>query len=85
VLITALGRRVEDPVDGTLPPALSGPEDSPEVLDNIRLWTAIAVVLVLLAYSLPIASIVRDGGLFGLGGEAFPVSVDLSTLLEVLR
>ncbi|MCL9813075.1 b(o/a)3-type cytochrome-c oxidase subunit 1 [Natranaeroarchaeum aerophilus] len=84
-LLTALGPRVENPVDDELPPALSGPEDAPQVLDNLKLWTAIAVVLVILAYTLPIASIVSDGGLFGLGGEAFPVMTDLTPLIEVFR
>ncbi|MCU4800359.1 b(o/a)3-type cytochrome-c oxidase subunit 1 [Halobacteria archaeon HArc-gm2] len=68
---------LEDPMEGTvdrsLPPALSGPEDSPEVLDNLSLWVAIALLLVLLAYSLPIGAIVADGGLFGPGTESYPV------------
>ncbi|MWV65432.1 cytochrome C oxidase subunit I [Halorubrum sp. JWXQ-INN 858] len=59
-----------------LPPALSGPEDAPQVLDNLRLWVAVAVVLVVLAYALPLAGIVTDGGLFGPGGRAFPVWID---------
>ncbi len=71
-----------------LPPALSGPEDAPQVLDNLRLWVGIAVVLVVLAYALPLAAIVARGGLFGPGGGAFPVWVDptaaLRTAVDVL-
>ena len=59
----------------TLPPALSGPEDSPQVLDNMRLWAAIALVLVALAYALPLGAIVADSGLFGPGGDAYPVTI----------
>ncbi|MFW6449366.1 MAG: cbb3-type cytochrome c oxidase subunit I, partial [Halobacteriota archaeon] len=60
-----------------LPRALSGPDDGPAVLDNLRLWTAIAVVLVLLAYALPLAAIVTRSGLFGPGGDPVPVAIDL--------
>ena len=62
-----------------LPPALSGPDDAPKVLDNLRLWAGIAVVLVVLAYALPLAGIVSRGGLFGPGGSAFPVWIDVAT------
>ncbi len=48
-------------VTGTIPPALSGPENGPRVLDNLRLWTLVAVSLVLLTYSLPLVSMVADG------------------------
>ncbi len=65
--ITALDKR-EGPVpDGTIPPALSGADDSPQVLDNLKLWVIIAIVLVILAYTLPLASIIERGGLFGPG------------------
>jgi cytochrome c oxidase subunit 1 len=64
----------------TLPPALSGPDDSPEVLDNMRLWAAIALVLVALAYALPLGAIVADSGLFGPGGDAYPVTVVLDSV-----
>lgn len=57
----------------TLPAPISGADDAPLVLDNLRLWATIAVVLVLLAYALPIAAIVSRGGLFGPGGDAYPV------------
>ncbi|AGN00668.1 cytochrome c oxidase subunit I [Salinarchaeum sp. Harcht-Bsk1] len=48
-------------VNGDLPEALSGPEDSPRVLDNLTLWAAIAVLLVLIAYGVPLWSMVADG------------------------
>ena len=51
---------------------LSGPEGSPRVLDNLKVWTAIAVVLVALAYGLPIWSIVSDG-LLTPGSPPIPV------------
>jgi cytochrome c oxidase subunit 1 len=58
------GRRdVDLAVSGSLPPALSGPEAGPRVLDNLRLWTAIAVLLVLLTYALPLWSMVANGAL----------------------
>jgi cytochrome c oxidase subunit 1 len=79
---TLLGRATGAPlVDGTLPPAISGPDDAPTVLDNLALWTAIAVVLVVLAYALPLASIASDGGLFGPGVEG--VRAQLELVLEV--
>lgn len=61
----------------TIPPALSGPEHAPAVLENLRLWTAIAVTIVALTYILPLAAIVGDSGLFGDVGRPFPVLVDL--------
>ncbi len=73
----------------SLPPALSGPTDSPRVLDNMRLWAAIALVLVVLAYALPLGAIVNDSGLFGPGGNAYPefvhaARVVVDTILEVV-
>jgi len=56
-------------VDDTLPPPLSGPEHSPKILNNLTLWVGVAVVLVLIAYTLPLAEMVADG-LFSPG--AFP-------------
>ena len=56
----------------TLPPALSGPEDSPRGLDNMKLWAGIALLLVVLAYVLPLGAIVQDSGLLGPGGDAYP-------------
>jgi cytochrome c oxidase subunit 1 len=62
-------------VSGEVPPALSGPENSPKVLDNLWLWTAIAVVLVILAYGLPIAGLVQDGVLAP-GSPGFPALLE---------
>jgi len=55
---------------------LSGPEDAPLVLDNLRLWGGIAVVLVVLAYILPLAAIISRGGILGPGGSPAPVFVE---------
>ena len=74
MLLTAFNTDSEPIVDGTIPPALSGPEDSPNVLDNLALWFGIAFVLVVLAYALPLASVASDGGLFGQDIRPFPVS-----------
>jgi len=68
----------------TLPPALSGPEHAPAVLENLRLWTGISAALILLTYMLPLAAIVSEGGLFGLGGSAYPAMVDLAELVVAL-
>ena len=78
-VVLTMGNPRVDGVGETLPPALSGPDDAPQVLDNLALWTGIAVVLVLLAYALPLASIVTDRGLFGLGGRAFPMLLELTS------
>jgi len=53
-----------------LPAPLSGAEHSPPILDNLKLWTGIAVALVILAYTLPFVAIVSDGGLLGDGIRA---------------
>jgi cytochrome c oxidase subunit 1 len=47
-------------------PPLSGATAGPIVLDNIRLWTIIAVVLIVIAYSLPLLGMV-SGGVFSPG------------------
>ncbi len=70
--------RVENPVDDALPPALSGPEHSPRVLDSLKLWVGIAVLLVILAYAVPIGYIAADG--IYQGSETFPVSVLVDTV-----
>ncbi len=77
------------PSPETLPPALSGPEHAPAVLENLRLWTVVAIVLILLTYTLPIASIVDAGGLFGAAGTITgPIGDTLAmvaqTVLEVM-
>jgi cytochrome c oxidase subunit 1 len=59
-------------IDDTIPEPLSGPEHTPKILDNMKLWVAIAVVLVILAYSLPLADMVMDG-LFSPGAPPSPV------------
>ncbi|MCU4751289.1 b(o/a)3-type cytochrome-c oxidase subunit 1 [Halobacteria archaeon AArc-curdl1] len=82
IFMTWRNSESEPIVDGTIPPALSGPEDSPRVLDNLRLWIAIALVLVAIAYVIPLASIVTRGGLFGPDIGPFPVFTDPMILLE---
>jgi cytochrome c oxidase subunit 1 len=69
----------------SIPPALSGPEHAPAVLGNLRFWTAIAIALVLLTYTFPIAGIVSDGGFFGSYGAILAETLwtALSPLLEV--
>jgi cytochrome c oxidase subunit 1 len=59
-------------VNGDLPAPLSGAEQGPRVLDNLRLWTIIAVVLVVLTYALPLAGMVANG-LFAPGSPPIPV------------
>ncbi|MFB6072123.1 MAG: b(o/a)3-type cytochrome-c oxidase subunit 1 [Halobacterium sp.] len=59
-------------VNGSLPAPLSGPADSPRVLDNLKLWTAIAVVLVVLAYGLPLWGMLENGVLSP-GSPAVPM------------
>ena len=66
------GEDVPKPVDDSLPAPLSGPEHSPKILDNMKLWVGIAVVLVLLAYTLPLADMVMDG-LFTPGAPPSPM------------
>ncbi|MFP8889830.1 b(o/a)3-type cytochrome-c oxidase subunit 1 [Natrialbaceae archaeon A-CW2] len=76
--ITALNDRDDDLPSNTIPEPLSGPNEAPLVLDNLKLWTAIAVVLVIFAYSLPLGSIIERGGLFGPGGDAFPMFLEFA-------
>ena len=86
-LVVTAGNPTVSGLAESIPPALSGPEDAPRVLDDLRLWVSIAVVLVVLAYVLPLAAIVMDGGLLGPGIDAFPVWIDgvLSPAAEVIR
>ncbi len=74
--MTVLGSRTDDLPANGYADTLSGPEDAPLVLDNLKLWTGIAVLLVILAYSLPLAAIIGRGGLFGPGGSASPQFVE---------
>ncbi|QGA84497.1 b(o/a)3-type cytochrome-c oxidase subunit 1 [Halomicrobium sp. LC1Hm] len=48
-------------VDSHLPEPISGVSDSPRVLDNMKLWVVVAVVLVAIAYGFPIYSMLADG------------------------
>ena len=49
--------------DGSIPPALSGPEQGPEILDNLKLWTGLAILLVVLAYGVAVYGLVANGPL----------------------
>jgi len=66
------GKASDQPVDDTIPAPLSGPEHSPKILDNMKLWTGVAIVLVILAYTFPLYEMVIDG-LFHPGAPATPV------------
>jgi cytochrome c oxidase subunit 1 len=59
-------------VNSHFEPPLSGADDSPRIIDDLRVWTAIAVVLVVLAYGPPIASFVADG-ILAPGSPPIPV------------
>jgi cytochrome c oxidase subunit 1 len=59
-------------VDSHIPEPISGPADSPKVLDNVKLWVAIAVVLVIIAYGFPIFSMLANGPL-NPGAPAYPM------------
>ncbi|WP_049923193.1 b(o/a)3-type cytochrome-c oxidase subunit 1 [Halopiger djelfimassiliensis] len=76
VIGTAFNGRSDDLPANRYAEALSGPEDAPLVLDNLKLWTAIAVVLVVFAYSFPLLSIIQRGGLFGPDINPIPVSIE---------
>ncbi|MFD1686933.1 b(o/a)3-type cytochrome-c oxidase subunit 1 [Halobellus litoreus] len=76
--------RVDTPVDDRIPEPLSPPSGAPLVLDNLALWTGIAIVLVVLAYTLPLAGIVSDAGLLG-QSPGFPVSVSVQSVIEATR
>jgi cytochrome c oxidase subunit 1 len=66
--MSGLGKQLSEP--------LSPAADSPKVLDNLTLWFGIAMVLVVLAYILPLASIITDSGIVDPGVEAVPMLVD---------
>jgi cytochrome c oxidase subunit 1 len=73
MLATWLGSRGGDiRVNSEIPPALSGPEQSPVVLDNLKLWALVAVVLVALAYGVPLYDMAADG-LLAPGSPPIPV------------
>ncbi|QIB75567.1 b(o/a)3-type cytochrome-c oxidase subunit 1 [Halogeometricum borinquense] len=75
--------RSETPVDDYLPEPLSDASGSPVILDNLALWTGIAVVLVILAYTLPLASIIGDAGIFG-SSPVFPASISLDAVVNTI-
>jgi len=81
-LVLTMGNPKVSGLADPLPPALSGPDDSPKVLDNLRLWVGIALTLVVLAYALPLAAIINRGGLLGPGVGTYPVW--LSPALDAL-
>ncbi|MCQ4333402.1 b(o/a)3-type cytochrome-c oxidase subunit 1 [Natronomonas sp. F2-12] len=83
VVMTVIGDKVDGLPDNGYADTLSGPEDAPLVLDNLKLWAGIAALLVILAYSLPLAAIITRGGILGPGGSPSPQFVD--TLLFVGR
>jgi cytochrome c oxidase subunit 1 len=61
-------------VNSHIPEPLSTAEGSPVVLDNLRLWGVVAVLLVALAYGFPLYDIVvSGGGVFGPGSAPIPV------------
>jgi cytochrome c oxidase subunit 1 len=59
-------------VNSVIPEPLSGPKHSPSILDNYKLWTAIALALIVLAYGPPIAAMLSDG-LLAPGSPPIPV------------
>ena len=74
-LVLTMGNPKVSGLADPLPPALSGPDDAPRVLDSLRLWVGIALVLVVLAYALPLAAIINRGGLLGPGVGTYPAWV----------
>ncbi|MDF9745779.1 b(o/a)3-type cytochrome-c oxidase subunit 1 [Natrinema salsiterrestre] len=87
MVMTSLGGSSDEIPDNTYAETLSGPEDAPVVLDNLKLWTAIATVLVIFAYTLPLASIIDAGGLFGPGIDGFQLAIEAGPafVLESVR
>jgi cytochrome c oxidase subunit 1 len=85
ILLSAFEEPIANPVDDRLPAPLSGASGSPLVLDDLRLWTGIAVVLVILAYTLPLAGIIGDAGVFGnVPGVPVWVSTNVEATLDLL-
>ncbi|MFD1588633.1 b(o/a)3-type cytochrome-c oxidase subunit 1 [Halorientalis brevis] len=82
IALTATNNEAATGLRTELPPALSGPEQSPTILDDLKIWALIAVVLVVLAYGLPLWSIINNGGLYPDGIRAAPVT--LEPVLEVI-
>ncbi|MFB6179247.1 MAG: b(o/a)3-type cytochrome-c oxidase subunit 1 [Halorientalis sp.] len=75
IALTASNNETASNLQTDLPPALSGPEQSPQILDELKLWAIIATVLVILAYSLPLYSIVTHGGFYPPGIKSVPVTI----------
>ena len=75
-IVLTMGNPKVSGIAESIRPALSGPTDAPQVLDNLRVWVSIALVLVVLAYALPLAAIISDGGLLGPGVGTYPVWLD---------
>ncbi|MDL0128713.1 b(o/a)3-type cytochrome-c oxidase subunit 1 [Halobacterium salinarum] len=50
-------------VNSHLPEPISGATDGPAVLDNFTLWVAVAVLLVVIAYGVPVSTMLTDGAL----------------------
>ena len=83
-----VGTRKERTTADVIPPALSGPEHAPAVLGNLKLWTGLAIVLILLTYIMPLAAIITDGGGFfgSYGAIVFEtLAAGLSSITEVIR
>ncbi|MFB6105963.1 MAG: b(o/a)3-type cytochrome-c oxidase subunit 1 [Halobacteriaceae archaeon] len=59
-------------VNGHIPEPLSPAENSPRILDNLRLWAIIALVLVAIAYGPPLFDMFADGILYP-GSPPIPV------------
>ncbi len=59
--------------DSSIPIPLSGPENGPKILDRIWLWLGIAILLVLVAYAVPLFDLIQTKGLFGPGSSPFPM------------
>jgi len=81
MIMTSFNSTSDNIPDNTYADTLSGPEDSPDILDNLTLWVAIAVTLVIIAYTLPLASIVDSGGLFGPGIDGYQLTIKINPTL----
>jgi len=77
IVATWLGDRSEQiSVNDDIPEPLSGPENSPRILDDMRVWFAIAAVLVVIAYGPPMWGLLSDG-LLAPGSPPIPVWLPL--------
>jgi cytochrome c oxidase subunit 1 len=55
------GEKSSKPVDDFIPKPLSGSDETPAILDNMKLWFALALIIVILAYTFPLFEMVQDG------------------------